>query len=85
MRDREDTPLGRLVDAVLASSKYRSVCKNLVRSIGFRELTKQRNLKAAIKATKNTLHQVGGAYLDRGAPYAVWLDELREASRSGNK
>ena len=85
MGDKDDERLGRLVDAVLLSSKYKNVCKDLVRSIGFRELTKRHTLKEAIKATRNTLHQVGGAYLERGAPYGVWLDELREASRSRNR
>lgn len=85
MTDRGDQPLDRLVNAVLASSKYRSVCKEFIRSIGCRELAKRRTLKEALKATKNTLHQVGGAYLDRGVSYAVWLDELREASQSGDR
>ena len=33
-------------------------------------------MKDAIKATKNKLHQVGGAYLDRTPDYQRWLDEL---------
>ncbi len=41
---------------------------------------RRRNLKDAIKATKNKLHQVGGAYLDGTLPYARWLDLLRDAA-----
>lgn len=80
-----ENQLNGLVDAVLMSSKYKSVREDFIRSIGSRELAKQRNLKEAIKATKNKLHQVGGAYLDSGINYAVWLDELREAYQSGNR
>jgi 16S rRNA (guanine(1405)-N(7))-methyltransferase len=48
-------------------------------------LAKRHSLKEAVKATKNKLHQVGGAYLEGEAHYAVWLDELRETSRSGDR
>jgi 16S rRNA (guanine(1405)-N(7))-methyltransferase len=84
MNGRE-SQLNRLVDAVLMSSKYKNVCEDLIRSIGSQELAKRRNLKEAIKATKNKLHQVGGAYLDSEVNYSVWLDELKEAYQSENK
>jgi len=81
MIDKEKVQLDQLVDAVLKSSRYKSACEDFIRNIGQKELAKQRNLKEAIKATKNKLHQVSGTYLDSGANYAVWLDELREASQ----
>ena len=77
--------LDQLVDAVLVSPKYQSVCPDFIRSIGSQELAKRRSLKDAVKATKNKLHQVGGAYLEGEAHYAVWLDELRKTSQSGNR
>ena len=73
--------LDRLVEAVLASSKYRHVASDFIRSIGAGELGKRRNLKEAIKATKNKLHQVGGAYLQDEPHYARWLNELQRATR----
>jgi len=65
-----------LVESVLASPKYKDISPQLVRNIGTQELSKRRTLKEALKATKNKLHQMGGAYLE-GADYAHWLHELR--------
>ena len=70
--------LDALVAQVLASPKYRAASPDLVRRAGAIEMAKAANLKEAIKATKNRLHQVAGAYLD--APrYDAWLAELRVA------
>ncbi len=52
--------IDRLIEAVLASSKYKSIHIDFIRYIGTQELTRQHNLKEAIKSTKNKLHQVGG-------------------------
>jgi 16S rRNA (guanine(1405)-N(7))-methyltransferase len=68
-----------LVAAVRSSPKYRHVSVDLIRRLGTREMTARRNLKEAVKATKNALHQVAGAYLDGKFPYADWLDELAAA------
>jgi len=76
--------LDRLVEAVLAGRKYRNVCGEFVRNVGARELARRRNLKEAIKATKNKLHQVGGAYLEGRLDYAGRLDELRRAAEAGD-
>jgi 16S rRNA (guanine(1405)-N(7))-methyltransferase len=73
-----------LVQAVRKSPKYRNVCPDVVRNVGTRELAAQRNLREAVKATKNKLHQVGGAYLD-AADYAGWLEQMRSAARPGNE
>jgi 16S rRNA (guanine(1405)-N(7))-methyltransferase len=73
-----DETLDRLVAAVLRSPKHGRICEEFVQRVGADELTKRRNLKEAIKATKNKLHQVGGAYLEGSLPYARWLDRLRE-------
>jgi len=77
--------LDKLAEAVLKSPKYRNVCEDVVRNIGSRELATRRNLKEAVKATKNKLHQVGGAYSDGRMAYARWLYELREAADSGDR
>jgi 16S rRNA (guanine(1405)-N(7))-methyltransferase len=77
--------LDELVAAVLVSPKYRHIAPGFVRSIGSRELAKRRTWKEAVKATKNKLHQVAGAYLEAGTQYAAWLDELEQTSRSGNR
>ncbi len=76
-----DAQLADLRAAVLASSRYRTVCPQLVEVLGKQELAKRRNLKEAIKATKNKLHQIGGAYLDLtlAENSALSLATLREA------
>ncbi len=72
--------LEELVTAVLISPRYRHVSAALVRHIGARELAARRSLKEAIKATKNKLHQVGGAYFATRLDYARALADLRAAA-----
>jgi 16S rRNA (guanine(1405)-N(7))-methyltransferase len=76
--------LERLVAAVAESPKYRAVSKDLIQAIGERELAKRRSLKEAVKATKNALHQAGGAYQPRPIDYAAALANLNEVRRSGD-
>jgi 16S rRNA (guanine(1405)-N(7))-methyltransferase len=78
------TPLDELVAAVRKSPKYRSICEDLIRNIGSRELAKPRPLKEAIKATRNTLHQVSGAYLGHRIDYAAGLERLKKAAQSAD-
>src|SRR6266702_2844033 len=77
--------IDRLIEAVLASSKYKSIGVDFIKYIGMQELSRHRNLKQAIKSTKNKLHQVGGAYQISAPRYSVWLGELKFAKRSGNE
>jgi 16S rRNA (guanine(1405)-N(7))-methyltransferase len=79
-----DESLQQLVGEVKASSKYRHVCADLVRALGAQELNK-RDYRDAVKAVKNKLHQVGGAYLDHTPNYAVWLKDLQEARLIGSE
>lgn len=81
----DNNQLDQLIEAVLTSRNYKSVCEPFVRSIGVQELARWGNLKEAIKATRNKLHQVGGAYLEGEVRYAVWLNELKTAIQSGNR
>jgi len=71
--------LERLVTAVLTSPKYQHVSPELVRRVGARELAVRRSFKEAVKATKNKLHQVGGAYFAAKIDYARALADLRTA------
>lgn len=75
-----DERIDALVAAVLGSPKYQPITPDLVRRVGARELAARRNLKAAVKATKNKLHQVGGAYLEARIDYEQALIQLREAA-----
>ncbi len=75
--------LDDLVTAVLATTKYHSLSPDLVRRVGAAELGKRPRLKEALKATKNKLHQIGGAYFTASIDYAAALARLEEAQRSG--
>ena len=76
----EQEELTQLMDAVINSAKYGQVAPALVRAIGVQELGKRRNVKEAIKATKNKLHQMVGAYWNGKPAYTEWLITLRAAS-----
>ena len=77
--------LDQLVDAVLASRKYKNISQDLIKNVGSQELSKHHTLKDAIKATRNKLHQVAGAYLEGETPYASWLAELKHALQQEDK
>jgi 16S rRNA (guanine(1405)-N(7))-methyltransferase len=68
--------LEELISLVKASDKYASISPDLIREIGAKELIKRRNLKEAVKETRNKLHQVGSAFQEKLIPYAAWLDEV---------
>ena len=79
MSNPDETDLFALIKAVKESPKYRRVHADLIANLGKRELDKGRRLKEAVKATKNKLHQIGGAYLDGEVHYTDWLAELLQA------
>lgn len=74
----------QLIEAIQSSAKYRHIDVEFIRALGATELEKRRNLKEALKATKNKLHQVGAAYQENTPRYARWLEALRGASRAGD-
>ena len=75
MSDVDSEPLEAILAALRASSKYAEVSPDLLRHIAIEELGKRRNTKEAIKAAKNKLHQIGGAY-QGDMRYAKWLAAL---------
>lgn len=85
MRKDAAHSLDELVDAVRAGSKYAHISEELIRNIGARELATRRTLKDAVKATRNKLHQVAGAYLSSPIDYATALADLRRVVASGDK
>jgi 16S rRNA (guanine(1405)-N(7))-methyltransferase len=76
-----ETKLDKLVTAVSQTTKYQYVSPELIRRVGTDELGKRRSYKEALKATKNKLHQVGGAYQDSKIDYANVLARLEESQR----
>jgi 16S rRNA (guanine(1405)-N(7))-methyltransferase len=77
--------LGSLLKAVRRSRKYRHIHEDLVVSIGSKELSKEKSLQDAVKATKSKLHQVCGAYFAGRPDYDRWTKELREALTIGEE
>ena len=77
--------LEQLVSEVLRSPKYRTVSTDLVANVGARELAARGSLREAIKATKNKLHQVGGAYFAAAMRYREWLAALDEAAHAADR
>lgn len=72
--------LESLTEQVLQGAKYREIAPELVRRIGAQELAKRRSLKEAVKATKNKLHQIGGAYQPGRINYEEGLALLQETA-----
>nr|AIA10755.1 ribosomal RNA methyltransferase (FmrO) [uncultured bacterium] len=79
LKTNKDVELARLVQDIQQSGKYGDICLALIEHVGRQELSKRRNVKEALKATKNKLHQIGGAYLDGREQYQQWLRMLAEA------
>ncbi len=77
-----DEAVDALVTAVTASSKYQHISPALIRRVGERELAARGKLKTAVKATKNKLHQIGGAYFEAQLDYVAMLAQLRAAADS---
>jgi 16S rRNA (guanine(1405)-N(7))-methyltransferase len=70
--------INRLVDTVRSTPRYQGISKELVQQVGALELAKGRSFKEAVKATRNKIHQVGGAYQEHAVRYAAWLAELKD-------
>jgi 16S rRNA (guanine(1405)-N(7))-methyltransferase len=72
--------LAALVAAVRAGAKYRHLDLGLVEMVAAAELAKGRSFKESVKATRNKLHQVAGAYFSDRPDYAQWLKLIAQAS-----
>ncbi len=68
--------LEQLIEAVRKGARYSDISVDLVRRVGEQELDRGRSFKDVVKATRNKLHQVGGAYQERPIPYARLQAEL---------
>lgn len=72
--------LDDLLATVLTSPKYRTLAPDLVRAVAVHMVANHRTYKDALKATKNKLHQVAGAYFDHRPDYPAILAELQAAA-----
>jgi 16S rRNA (guanine(1405)-N(7))-methyltransferase len=71
-----------LVAAVRGGAKYRHLDPALVEAVAAAELGKGRTFKESVKATRNKLHQVAGAYLPDRADYTSWLKLISETTNN---
>lgn len=91
MPKTDNATLERLINDISTSSKYKDIHPELVRTVGTQELQKRRNFKDALKATKNKLHQIGGAYfnghaeLESAANFSTWLEEIQQATQANDQ
>jgi 16S rRNA (guanine(1405)-N(7))-methyltransferase len=74
--DKEDL-LDQVIKEISRSPKYKSIDKQAIRRIAEKEFLKNMKVKEAVKATKNKLHQIGGAFFTSRPKYSSWLQELR--------
>jgi len=81
----EYSRLAELVESVQASSRYSQVSEDLIRTIGAQELARRTSFKEAVKAAKNKLHQVGGAYLLAKHDYTTWQSDLTQLAHNGER
>jgi 16S rRNA (guanine(1405)-N(7))-methyltransferase len=79
----EVSDLAALVAAVRDGAKYRNLDAGLVEAIAASEMAKGRNFKETVKATRNKLHQVAGAYFPDRPDYAAWGKLLAQATSEG--
>jgi 16S rRNA (guanine(1405)-N(7))-methyltransferase len=70
--------LEQIVAEVQASPRYRNIHPGLVRRIAGQELAKGRRHKETVKAVRNKLHQIGGAYQENLIDYAKLVNELAQ-------
>lgn len=78
-----DNLLDEVVAALMSSAKYREISPALLRQIAAQELSKRRSLKEAVKAAKNKLHQIAGAYFGELPNFAAWQATLAGAAAAG--
>ncbi len=68
--------LDELVAEVQAGAKYAPIDPGFVRRLLERELANSRSRKELVKAVRNKLHQVGGAYQEKPIVYTKWSERL---------
>lgn len=76
----QPSTLQKLVTAVGQSAKYRTLPLRLIERVAAEELSKRSSYKEALKASKNKLHQIGGAYWQTAVDFPKALARLEQAT-----
>ena len=77
MVDQSAELINQVVDSLAQSVRYGQIDQGLVRRLARVELSKRAGFKNVVKAVKNKLHQVGGAYQEEKMDYNSWLADLK--------
>lgn len=72
----DDISLKNLAEKVQANKKYKSITQDLVMRLSKEAIEKGLSGKSAVKAVRNKLHQVGGAYFKQNIDYTNATQEL---------
>lgn len=75
-RSKPDDPK-QIAAAVRVGRRYQQIAGEAIDTAVAAELVRGRERHAAVKAARNRLHQVAGAFLPAQPPYADWLAQLR--------
>lgn len=73
-----ETRVQTLIKKVQANKKYQSITIDLVRRLSEEALAKGLTGKSAVKAVRNKIHQVGGAYFNQIINYTEAEDTLNQ-------
>lgn len=65
-----------LLDSVRANPRYAAIAPDLICALIEKQRGVSRNPREIVKAVRNKLHQVGGAYLDKPIDYPQWTARL---------
>jgi len=76
MKPPEPNAMEDIISAALSGQRYRSIDPGFARQVAANEASRGRRGRELVKAVRNKLHQVGGAYLDEIPPYEQWVGEL---------
>ncbi|MEJ5201193.1 MAG: hypothetical protein WHV66_03070 [Anaerolineales bacterium] len=68
--------LEQIVREVQKGAAYQDVHPGLIRRVAAQMLQRKRNFREVVKATRNKIYQVGGAYFEQDFPYERWKAEL---------
>jgi len=85
MHRASNSSLDEVIADVLESANYKQICPDLIRTVALQEIAKRRSYKETLKAIKNKLHQVGGAYFGGHDAHVMWLSLLRDAIGTGER
>jgi len=72
----ETDPIHELIEDVRANPKYKDITIDIIQQLSQDALARGLGGKAAVKAVRNKLHQIGGAYFRKRRDFKEWEAQL---------